>query len=101
MERRSPPSANYHSWMPSLDARYKLKSNWSVYAQFAERDSAQQRVRFEKRLVAVLPKPTTVKTYQAGSVVKFNRVTLDVDGYYSHFQNPYLLRSTLPPVNPL
>lgn len=24
-----------------------------------------------------------------GSVVKFNRWTLDVDGYYSHFQNPY------------
>jgi iron complex outermembrane receptor protein len=24
-----------------------------------------------------------------GSVVKFNRWTLDVDAYYSHFQNPY------------
>jgi iron complex outermembrane receptor protein len=39
--------------------------------------------------VAVLPRPTAVKTYQAGSVVKFNRWTLDVDAYYSHFQNPY------------
>jgi iron complex outermembrane receptor protein len=39
--------------------------------------------------VAVLPKPTSVKTYQAGSVVKFNRWTLDLDAYYSHFQNPY------------
>jgi iron complex outermembrane receptor protein len=39
--------------------------------------------------VAVLPRPTAVKTYQVGSVVKFNRWTLDVDAYYSHFQNPY------------
>ncbi len=29
------------------------------------------------------------KTYQAGSVVKFNRWTLDVDAYYIHFQNQY------------
>jgi iron complex outermembrane receptor protein len=39
--------------------------------------------------VGVLPKPTTVKTYQLGTVLKFNRWTLDFDGYYSHFQNPY------------
>ena len=38
--------------------------------------------------VAVLPKPTTTKTDQTGSVLKFNRVTQDVDGDYSHFQNP-------------
>jgi iron complex outermembrane receptor protein len=32
-------------------------------------------------LVAVLPRPTTTKTYQMGSVVKFNRFTLDVVFY--------------------
>ena len=35
------------------------------------------------------PKPTVAKTYQTGSVVKFNRWTLDFDYYYIHFQNGY------------
>ena len=41
----------YRSWMPSLDARYKLKSNWTVYAQFATGSviPPSQRVRHEKR----------------------------------------------------
>jgi len=83
--------ATFRSWMPSIDARYKLKSNWSVYAQFATGSVIPPTNVFDTKgaLVAVLPKPTTTKTYQIGSVVKFNRVTLDVDGYYSHFQNPY------------
>jgi iron complex outermembrane receptor protein len=83
--------ATFRSWMPSIDARYKLKSNWSVYAQFATGSVIPPTNVFDTKgaLVAVLPKPTTTKTYQIGSVLKFNRVTLDVDGYYSHFQNPY------------
>jgi iron complex outermembrane receptor protein len=28
-------NASFRSWMPSLDARYKLRPNWTVYAQFA------------------------------------------------------------------
>jgi iron complex outermembrane recepter protein len=35
------------------------------------------------------PKPTIAKTYQAGSVLKLNRWTLDMDAYYIHFQNGY------------
>ena len=35
------------------------------------------------------PKPTLAKTYQTGSVLKFNRLTLDMDAYYVHFQNGY------------
>src|ERR1019366_6194761 len=76
---------------PSLDARYKLKTNWTVYAQFATGSVIPPTSVFDTKngAVSILPKPTTIKTYQAGSVLKFNRVTLDVDGYYSHFQNPY------------
>ena len=83
--------ATYRSWMPSLDARYKLKSNWTVYAQFATGSVIPPSSVFDTKNaeVAVLPKPTTTKTYQLGSVLKFNRATLDVDAYYSHFQNPY------------
>jgi iron complex outermembrane recepter protein len=84
-------SANYHAWNPSADARYKLRSNWSVYAQFAVGSVIPPSSVFDSTgaQVAVLPNPTSVKTYQAGSVLKFNRWTLDVDAYYSHFQNPY------------
>jgi iron complex outermembrane recepter protein len=35
------------------------------------------------------PKQTLAKTTQFGSVLKFNRWTLDVDAYYIHFDNPY------------
>ncbi len=82
---------SYRKWSPSLDARYKVKGNWTTYAQFATGSAIPPTSVFDTKnaLVAVLPKPTTVKTFQAGSVVKFNRVTLDVDAYYSHFQNPY------------
>lgn len=83
--------ATFRSWMPSLDARYKVKPNWTVYAQFATGSVIPPTNVFDTKnaLVAVLPKPTTTKTYQLGSVLKFNRLTLDVDAYYSHFQNPY------------
>ena len=84
-------SAVYRSYMPSLDARYKIRGNWTAYAQFATGSNIPPSNVFDSKnaQVAVLPKPTTVKTYQAGSVVKFNRWTLDVDAYYSHFQNAY------------
>jgi iron complex outermembrane receptor protein len=84
-------STDYRSWMPSVDARYKIRSNWTAYAQFATGSNIPPSSVFDSKgaQVAVLPKPTAVKTYQAGSVVKFNRWTLDVDAYYSHFQNPY------------
>src|ERR1039457_3889830 len=77
--------------MPSIDARYKLRNNWTAYAQFATGSNIPPSSVFDSKgaQVAVLPKPTAVKTYQVGSVVKFNRWTLDMDAYYSHFQNPY------------
>jgi iron complex outermembrane receptor protein len=84
-------SADYRSGMPAADLRYRLKSNWTAYAQFATGSNVPPSSVFDSKnaLVAVLPKPTSVKTYQIGSVVKFNRWTLDADAYYSHFQNPY------------
>jgi len=84
-------SAEYRSWMPSLDLRYRLRPNWTVYGQFATGSNIPPSSVFDSKgaQVAVLPKPTAVKTYQTGSVVKFNRWTLDMDAYYSHFQNPY------------
>jgi iron complex outermembrane recepter protein len=81
----------YNSWLPSLDARYMLRDNWSVYAQFSTGSVIPPSSVFDvaNAAVAVLPKPTQAKTYQTGSKWKFNRFTLDVDAYYTHFQNPY------------
>jgi len=84
-------TGNYATWNPSASARYKIRSNWTTYAQFAIGSVIPPSSVFDSKnaLVAVLPSPTSVKTYQVGSVVKFSRWTLDADAYYSHFQNPY------------
>jgi len=83
--------AGYNSWLPSASARYRVQRNWSVYAQFAEGSQIPPSSVFDVANAAVetVPKPTLAKTYQAGSVLKFNRWTLDVDAYYIHFQNGY------------
>ena len=85
-------NAGYHSWLPSLDARYLLKRNWSVYAQFSEGSVIPPSNVFDVKNAAVetLPKPTLAKTYQTGTVLKYNRMTFDFAFYYIHFQNSYV-----------
>ena len=84
-------NVDYNSWLPSLAARYRVQRNWSVYAQFGEGSVIPPTSVFDvpNGAVGVPPKPTLAKTYQGGSVLKFNRWTLDVNAYYIHFQNPY------------
>jgi iron complex outermembrane recepter protein len=84
-------SINYNNWLPSLTARYQIWRNWSVYGQFAEGSVIPPSAVFDTPGGNVLtpPKPTLAKTYQTGSVLKFNRWTLDVDAYYVHFQNGF------------
>ena len=84
-------SIDYNNWLPTLTARYRLLRNWSVYGEFAEGSVIPPSSVFDVTNGAVLtpPKPTLAKTYQTGSVLKFNRWTLDVDAYYVHFQNGY------------
>ena len=82
---------NYNTWLPTIAARYRLWRQWSAYAEFAEGSIIPPSSVFDVPGGNVLtpPKPTTAKTYQAGSVLKLNRFTLDVDAYYVHFQNGY------------
>jgi iron complex outermembrane receptor protein len=81
----------YNNWLPTLTARYRVRRNWSAYAQFAEGSVIPPSNVFDVPNGNVLspPKPTLAKTYQIGSVLKYNRWTLDVDAYYVHFQNGY------------
>jgi iron complex outermembrane receptor protein len=84
-------TANYNSWQPTADARYRVKNNWSVYAQWATGNIIPPSSVFDVKngLVAVTPKPTTTKAFQFGSVYKTNRFTLDADAYFIHAGNPY------------
>jgi iron complex outermembrane receptor protein len=84
-------SIDYNNWLPNVAARYYLKTNWSVYAQWAEGSVIPPSSVFDVPNAQVLtpPKPTLAKTYQVGSVIKHNRWTLDADAYYVHFQNGY------------
>ncbi len=84
-------SVNYNNWLPTLTARYRIWNQWSVYGQFAEGSVIPPSSVFDVPGGVVLtpPKPTLAKTYQAGSVLKLNRFTLDMDAYYVHFQNGY------------
>ena len=82
---------NYNNWLPTLTASYRVWRQWSVYGQFAEGSVIPPSSVFDVPGGNVLapPKPTLAKTYQAGSVLKLNRFTLDMDAYYVHFQNGY------------
>ena len=81
----------YHSYLPSADANYRLKTNWSVYGQFSTGSIIPPSSVFDTTgaNTIILPQPTNARTYQGGSVLKLKRTTLDVDVYYTHFQNTY------------
>jgi len=84
-------SIDYNNVLPTITARYHFRRSWSAYAQFAEGSIIPPSGVFDVPNAQVLtpPKPTLAKTYQAGTVLKFNRWTLDADVYYVHFQNGY------------
>ena len=83
--------AGYNTWLPAASARYRVQRNWSLYAQFAEGSQIPPSAVFDVPNAAVetIPNPTLSKTYQTGTVLKFNRWTLDLDAYYIHFQNGF------------
>jgi len=88
----------YTSWLPSIDAHALVQSHWSVYSQWGRGQNIPPTSVFDVKnaQVSVLPKPTLADTFQAGSVWKSNRATLDVDYYYITFQSDY--SSTFDPV---
>ena len=92
---------SYSAWLPSIDANYRLKSNWSVYGQVATGSIVPPSSVFDYAQgpngtpVKTLPKQQRNTTYQAGTVLKLKRVTFDADFYHIRFQNSY--SSTLDP----
>jgi iron complex outermembrane receptor protein len=84
-------SAAYSSYLPSFDANYRLMNNWSVYGQFATGTKIPPSSVFDVKNgnVSLIPKPTSARTFQGGTVLKLKRMTLNADAYYTHFQNAY------------
>jgi len=84
-------SAGYNAYLPSADANFRIRSNWSVYAQYATGTIVPPSSVFDQTgaSVALTPKPAGVTAYQGGTVLKFKQVTLNGDAYYIHFQNTY------------
>lgn len=83
--------ANYNSWLPSFEANYRLRDNWSVYGQYGRGSIIPFSAVYDVTgaQVAVNPPPTVAATYQGGTVVKFNRVSMDADVFHIHFVNQY------------
>ncbi len=80
----------YNSYLPSGDANYRIRQNWSVYGQIATGSVIPPSNVFDQAgTVSTLPKPTGAFTLQTGTVVKLKRVSLTGDYYHIHFGNTY------------
>jgi iron complex outermembrane recepter protein len=86
-------AAEYHSWLPSIDAHALLQSYWSIYAQVGRGQNIPPTSVFDVKnaQVGTLPKPIVADTTQVGSVWKSRRATLDVDVdvYHITFESDY------------
>lgn len=88
-------SGSYSTWLPSIDGNYKLRNNWSVYAQASTGSVVPPSKVFDYMQsptgtpVKILPKQQRSTTYQTGTVFKLRNVTFDADFYHTRFQNSY------------
>jgi len=88
-------SGSYSAWLPSIDANYRLRNNWSAYGQVSTGSVVPPSKVFDYTQnaagipVKTLPKQQRSTTYQVGTVLKLKRVTLDADFYHIRFQNSY------------
>ena len=89
----------YNAWLPSLDANYRMRNNWSAYAQVATGSIVPPSNVYDyyQTPTKAIPNPGLLTppkqqrstTLQFGTVVKLKRVTFDADFYHIRFQNSY------------
>jgi iron complex outermembrane receptor protein len=86
---------SYFATLPAVAGNYRIKNNWSAYAQYATGtiDPPSSTFDFTQSAtgtpVSTLPKQQKTTTYQTGTVLKLKRVTLDLDYFHVHFANGY------------
>ncbi|MBV8207823.1 MAG: TonB-dependent receptor [Acidobacteria bacterium] len=95
-------SAYYNNILPSFAANFRITSIWSAYGQFGRGTQIPPSSVFDVTgaLVAVTPKPTVATTFQGGTVIKLNRLSVDADLYHIHYDNPYGSYKVTDPTNP-
>ncbi|HKF50238.1 MAG TPA: TonB-dependent receptor [Terracidiphilus sp.] len=81
----------YNSWLPSVEANFRIKNSWSVYGDYGRGSIIPFSAVFDVTgaQVAVTPPPTVAATYQGGTVFKINRFSMDADVFHIHFVNQY------------
>ncbi|MDR3727165.1 MAG: TonB-dependent receptor [Terracidiphilus sp.] len=84
-------NAFYNNLLPSFEANYRIRSNWSAYGQYGRGSEIPPSSVFDVTgaQVAVTPSPTTASTYQGGTVLKLNRVLFDADVYHINYESAY------------
>jgi iron complex outermembrane receptor protein len=92
-------AVTYKAALPSIDGRYLVQPNWSIYGQYGRGQNIPPSSVFDVKnaQVGTPPKPILTDTVQFGSVWKSRRATLDVDAYHINFQADY--SSTIDPVS--
>ncbi len=88
---------SYFATLPSVAGNYRLKNNWSAFAQYAQGSIVPPSNVFDFNqgttgssiAVSVLPKQQKNTTYEAGTVLKLKKVTFDADYFHVHFDNGY------------
>jgi iron complex outermembrane receptor protein len=81
----------YNSVLPSAEVNYRALRAWSVYFDYGKGSIIPFSTVFDEAgaEVSVAPPPTVASTYQGGTVLKLNRVSMDADAYHIHFVNQY------------
>jgi len=90
-------AGSYYATLPSLSLNYRLKNNWSVFAQAAQGSIVPPSSVFDfnqstgsgSATQVQLPKQQKNTTYEAGTVLKLKNVTFDADYFHIHFDNSY------------
>lgn len=83
--------AKYNNILPSIEANVRLQPYWSVYGQYGRASIIPFSSIFDvtNAEVAQTPPPTVATTYQGGTVLKVNHLSMDADAYHIHFINQY------------
>ena len=81
----------YNTVLPSFEANYRILNNWSAYGQYGRGSIIPFSTVFDVSGAEVgsAPPPTIATTYQGGTVLKLNRLSMDADAFHIHFINQY------------
>ena len=93
-------SVTYTDWLPSIDAHYMIRKNWSAYAQYAEGDLIPPTSVFDAPFTVkngvvassnVTTEPLAQKshTFQVGTDFKSDKFAFDADIYHVKLDNSY------------